>query len=79
MSFYIVSLLNAFTWFVCTLSYSTDFRWVSEIFQSLIILCVVLNIYLLFKKKSKRTFEKTSLVLFTCINVAFIIRFVLLD
>ena len=79
MSFYIVSLLNAFTWFVCTLSYSTDFRWVSEIFQSLIILCVVLNIYLLFKKKSKRTFEKASLVLFTCINVAFIIRFVLLD
>lgn len=79
MSFYIVSLLNAFTWFVCTLSYSTDYRWVSEIFQFLIILCVVLNIFLLFKKKSKRTFEKASLVLFTCINVAFIIRFVLLD
>lgn len=79
MSFYIVSLLNAFTWLVCTLSYSTDFRWVSEIFQLLIILCVVLNIFLLFKKKSKRTFEKASLVLFTCINVAFIIRFVFLD
>ena len=75
MSFYIVSLLNAFTWFVCTLSYSTDYRWVSEIFQFLIILCVVLNIFLLFKKK----IEKTSLVLYTFINVAFIIRFVFLD
>ena len=79
MSYYIVSLLNAFTWFVCTLSYSTDFRWVSEAFQFLIILCVLLNIILLFKRKSKRTFEKLSLVLYTCINVAFIVRFVLLD
>lgn len=65
---------------VClTLSYSTDYRWVSEIFQFLIILCVVLNIFLLFKKKSNRTIEKTSLVLYTFINVAFIIRFVFLD
>lgn len=79
MSYYIVSLLNAFTWFVCTLSYSTDFRWVSVAFQFLIVLCVVLNIFLLFKRKSKRTFEKLSLVLYTCINVAFIVRFVLLD
>lgn len=79
MSYYIVSLLNAFTWFVCTLSYSTDFRWVSVAFQFLIVLCVVLNIFLLFKRKSKRILEKASLVLYTCISVAFLVRFVLLD
>jgi hypothetical protein len=38
-----------------------------------------LNIFLLFKKKSNRTIEKTSLVLYTFIHVAFIIRFVFLD
>ena len=47
MFYYIVSLLNASTWLVCTLSYSTDYGWIDVVFQSLVILCVLLNIFYL--------------------------------
>ncbi len=79
MFYYIVSLLNASTWLVCTLSYSTDYGWIDVVFQSLIILCVLLNIFYLFRRKSNRVAEKASLVLYTIISVAFLVRFVLWD
>ena len=79
MSYYIVSLLNASTWFVCTLSYSTDYRWIDMAFQFLVVLCVMLNILYLFRRKSNRMLEKASLVLYTFISLAFLVRFVIWD
>ncbi len=71
MAFSIISLLNAVTWFFCTVSFSTDYRWIDLAGRVLVVVCIILNVFFLISRKKARTIEKASMILYTLIGCVF--------
>ncbi len=73
MLYSLVSILNAVTWFVVTISIMADNNsWLHYADHILLILCILLNLSLLLKKKYGKVREKINLIVYTILAVSFL-------
>jgi len=74
MLYNIVSLINAATWLVCTLSISAESQsWIHTVDHFLLVLCLVLDVIVLTKGKYEHFREKLTMILFTVLALIFLV------